>query len=71
MRCASTEQSRGIQGYPPPKNFEFYIARDVIIYISTKREEFKALWQDYEGPDEVKWTRLLQACNVWGRSWGV
>ena len=27
VRCASTEQSRGVRGHPPPEN---YIARDAI-----------------------------------------
>ena len=30
VRCASAEQSRGVRVHPPPENFEFYIARDVI-----------------------------------------
>ena len=30
MRCASTEQSREVQGHPSLENFEFYIARDAI-----------------------------------------
>ena len=33
MRCAITEQSRGVRGHPPPENFEFYIARDAILCI--------------------------------------
>ena len=30
VRCASTEESRGVRGHPPLENIEFYIARDAI-----------------------------------------
>ena len=67
MRCAITEQSRGVRGHPPPENFEFYIARDANflgtqINIKSSRLGYCM---------HTNYTNRGGSLNVWGRSWGV
>ena len=73
VRYASTKHSRGVWGHPPPEN-EFYIARDAmqranlfkILGCTNKHLSIILLCFEcfFEGPDEVKQTRLLQVYKL-------